>query len=142
MTFFKDLERGKDIENIVLEILKIKYPCSVIVDKFKGYDIWVPEKHYGIEVKYDPMSNETGNFLIEIEFNNKPSALITTSAHFWVIYDDFKFLFIEPMKIIQCIFLNKLQFAEFTGKGDDCAKKAFLIKKNLLYKYGKLIEKK
>ena len=137
--FYNDLARGFEIEDKVLAIVRQKYPSASLIHKYKGYDIWIPEIHKSLEVKYDPMSNETGNFLIEIEFNNKPSALITTSAHFWVIYDDFKFLFIEPMKIIQCIFLNKLQFAEFTGKGDDCAKKAFLIKKNLLYKYGKLI---
>jgi hypothetical protein len=139
-SFAVDLERGIDVEKRFLNIIKRKYPCSTLINGFKGYDIWVPEKNYGVEVKYDPMSNDTGNYLVEIEFNNKISALMTTTAYFWVFYDDHDYLLIKPMSIIECIFMNKLQYVEFVGTGDIHSKKGFLIKKDLLRQYGKIIQ--
>lgn len=138
-TFHADLDRGVKVENMLLDILKRKYPCSTLINAFKGYDIWVPEINKSIEVKYDEKSNETGNIVVEIEFNGKPSALMTTTADYWVFYDGNVFVTIEPQYIIQCIFMNKLQYVEFVGKGDNKSKKAFLIKKDTLFAYGKII---
>ena len=45
---------------------------------YKEYDIFVPELNIGIEVKSDEKSKYTSNIVIEIEFNNKPSALSTS----------------------------------------------------------------
>jgi hypothetical protein len=138
--FYRDLARGKAIEDIVLQHVQKKYPSACIVDGFKGYDIWIPEIHKSIEVKYDPMSNDTGNIFVEIEFNNKASALITTTADYWVFYDDHKFIMMTPMEIVNCIFLNKLVYVNFVGKGDTKDKKGFLIKKDELFKHGKEME--
>lgn len=138
-SFKRDLGRGIEIENMLLTILRRKYPASTLVNAFKGYDIWIPEIHKSIEVKYDEKSNETGNIVVEIEFNGKPSALMTTTADFWVFYDGKDFVSIEPKEIIKCIFMNKLQYVEFIGKGDSKSKKAFLIKKNCLFSYGKIV---
>ena len=52
-TFHADLDRGVKVENMLLDILKRKYPCSTLINAFKGYDIWVPEINKYIEVKYD-----------------------------------------------------------------------------------------
>jgi hypothetical protein len=139
-TFKADLERGIKVENMLLDILKRKYPASTLVNAFKGYDIWIPEIHKSIEVKYDQKSNETGNIVVEIEFNGKPSALMTTTADYWVFYDGNVFVTIEPKDIIKCIFMNKLQYVEFVGNGDSKSKKAFLIKKDTLFAYGKVIK--
>lgn len=139
-TFKADLERGIQVENMLLDILKRKYPASTLVNAFKGYDIWIPEIHKSIEVKYDQKSNETGNIVVEIEFNGKPSALMTTTADYWVFYDGNVFVTIEPKDIIKCIFMNKLQYVEFVGNGDSKSKKAFLIKKDTLFAYGKVIK--
>ena len=138
-TFYTDLDRGVKVENLLLNILKRKYPCSTIINAFKGYDIWIPEINKFIEVKYDEKSNETGNIVVEIEFNGKPSALMTTTADYWVFYDGNIFVTIEPKEIVKCIFMNKLQYVEFIGKGDSKSKKAFLIKKDTLFAYGKII---
>jgi len=138
-TFYTDLDRGVKVENLLLNILKRKYPCSTIINAFKGYDIWIPEINKSIEVKYDEKSNETGNIVVEIEFNGKPSALMTTTADYWVFYDGNIFVTIEPKEIVKCIFMNKLQYVEFIGKGDSKSKKAFLIKKDTLFAYGKII---
>jgi hypothetical protein len=99
----------------------------------------LPEENYGIEVKYDPKSADTGNIVVEIEMNGKPSGLMTSTARYWVFYDDDMFMQISTRNIIKCIFINKLTFIEFTGPGDTSPKKAFLIPKNILYKYGEPI---
>jgi hypothetical protein len=139
MTFHEDLAKGLEIEKRVLDIYRKDCPCATIVNAYKGYDIWLPEENYGIEVKYDPKSNETGNIVVEIEMNGKPSGLMTTTAKYWVFYDDDMFMQISTRNIFKCIFYNKLIYTEFTGKGDKAPKKAFLIKKDILYKYGEPI---
>lgn len=141
MTFQEDLERGFEVEFAVLEIIQKKYPSASLIHAYKGYDIWIPELHKSVEVKYDPMSNKTGNIVIEIEMNGQLSALITTTADFWVFHDDHVFVMMKPMSIINCIFQNKLQYAEFVGQGDTSKKKAFLVPKELLFQYGKKLEK-
>ena len=138
-TFQQDLKRGIDVELKALAIIQKKYPSASLINKFKGYDIWIPELHKSVEVKYDPMSNETGNIVIEIEMFNKPSALMTTEADYWIFYDNNNFVLIKPIDIINCIFINKLVYREFVGTGDNASKKAFLVKKDILFKYGKII---
>jgi hypothetical protein len=136
-SFNEDLERGFEVEYAVLEIIRKKYPSASLINAYKGYDIWVPELHKSVEVKYDPMSNETGNIVIEIEMNGRLSALSTTTADYWVFHDDHVFVMMKPMSIVNCIFQNKLQYVEFVGQGDTSKKKAFLVPKELLFKHGK-----
>jgi len=101
----------------------------------KEWDIFIPELNYGIEVKSDQKSLYTDNIVIEIEFNNKPSALSTSKAKWWVIYDGNIYNWFLLNNIRRCILENKLKYATFIGKGDTKYKKAYLIKKELLYKY-------
>jgi hypothetical protein len=140
-TFHQDLERGKAIESKALAVIRKKYPSASLIEAFKGYDIWIPELHKSVEVKYDPMSNETGNIVVEIEMSGKASALITTTADYWLFYDDHVFMLIKPMSIVNCIFQEKLTFVEFVGNGDSSRKKAFLVPKHLLFQHGKQLEK-
>jgi hypothetical protein len=139
-TFHQDLERGKAIEGKALAVIRKKYPSASLIEAFKGYDIWIPELHKSVEVKYDPMSNETGNVVVEIEMSGKASALITTTADYWLFYDDHVFMLIKPMSIVNCIFQEKLTFVEFVGNGDSSRKKAFLVPKHLLFQHGKQLE--
>ena len=138
-TFKRDLKRGKHHENVVLNFIKAKYKNAYIKDGYcKEYDIFIPEVNFGVEVKSDEKSKYTNNIVIEIEFNNKPSALMTTKAKYWVIYDGYSYNWFLTDKIKDCIKDNNLTYAEFTGKGDTKSKKAYLIKKELLYKYKEL----
>lgn len=139
-TFQEDLSVGKLVELKVLEVLRKKYRSACHVDYFKGYDIWIPEKNYGVEVKFDAKSNYTGNMVVEIEMFNQLSGLMTTTAEYWVFYDKKVFCFIKPKRIIECIFMNKLKHTEFVGKGDTASKKAFLIPKDMLFSYGQIEE--
>ena len=138
-TFKRDLKRGKYHENYILNIIKSKYQKAHIIDGyFKDYDIYVPELNFGVEVKSDEKSKYTNNIVIEIEFNFKPSALSTTKAKYWVIYDGYEYNWFLTDKIKDCIKENKLNPVEFIGKGDTKSKKAYLIKKQILYKYKEL----
>lgn len=137
--FSEDLNIGLNQERIFLDKIREKYPSATQINAYKGYDIWIPEISTALEIKYDPMSIETGNYVIEIEFNNKPSALFTTKADYWIIYDNIEYLMITPNNIIRCIMINKLIYKEFIGNGDNRMKKAYLIRKELLKKYGKII---
>jgi hypothetical protein len=134
--FLNDLQRGKVHENVVLTYIKGKYPDSYIKEgKFKDYDIWIPEIEMGVEVKSDEMSKYTKNILIEIEFAGKPSALSTTKADFWVIWDGDEYNWFKVEDIHRCIKENRLKPKKFTSNGDKSPKKAYLIKKDVLYKY-------
>ena len=138
-TFKRDLKRGKHHENVVLNYIKAKYKNAYIKDGYcKEYDIFIPEVNFGVEVKSDEKSKYTNNIVIEIEFNNKPSALTTTKAKYWVIYDGYKYNWFLTENIKKCILENNLRYSEFIGKGDTKSKKAYLIKKEILYKYKEL----
>lgn len=139
MTFKTDLQRGLEIEERVLAILRKKYPCATLVNAFKGYDIWIPEIDKAVEVKFDPMSQRTGNIVVEIEMYGKDSGLMVTQADYWVFYDGQMFVIMPVKHIFKCIFLSKLQYVEFIGEGDSQIKKAFLVDKNTLFKYGKIL---
>ena len=102
--FKKDLQRGRKIEEKILDICKQKYPCSVLIDgKFKDYDLFIPETNKKLEIKGDYRSCETGNIIIELMMFGKPSALLTTKADYWVVYTGKELLWITPIKIIECI---------------------------------------
>lgn len=135
-TFDRDLKIGKKYEQVILNSVKEKYPQAYIEDGYcKDWDIYIPELKLGVEVKSDKKSMHTGNIVIEIQFNNKPSALSTTKAKYWVIYDGYDYNWFLVNDIKRCIEDNQLRYATFTGKGDIHSKKAYLIKKELLYKY-------
>lgn len=131
-----DLKAGQRIEQEVLSMIHKKYPKAYIQDGyFKEWDIFVPDVDVGVEVKSDQKSQHTGNIVIEIEYNGKPSALSTTKASYWVIYDGIEYRWFLPSEIQRCITENNLHYATFTSRGDTCSKKAYLIRKELLYQY-------
>lgn len=138
--FKKDLSRGVKVEDFVLQKIKNKYPEARRISGYcKEYDIWIPEINQGIEVKYDPMSNQTGNIVIEIEMGGKPSALSTTKAHQWIFYDDKHLVSMSPREIKECIIRNNVRLVTFTGPGDTKSKRAYLVPKDILFQAGKYI---
>jgi hypothetical protein len=104
MNFQSLLNMGIEYEEKVLKTLKRKYPLATRIDgQFVDYDIWVPELHKSVEVKYDKKSEQTNNIIIEYERNNKPGDILTTRASYWCIHTASGFLWIKPIKIIECI---------------------------------------
>jgi hypothetical protein len=135
-TFHRDLARGQEVELTLLSQIQTKYPNAYKVEGyFKDYDLYVPEVQKSIEVKYDEKSNETGNILVEVEFNDNPSALATTKADYWVWWDGFDYAWFTPAEIRRCIQETNQQLRRFIGKGDTKYKRAYLIPKDILYNY-------
>lgn len=135
-TFYRDLARGEQVEYNILHLIQKKYPNAYKIKGYcKDYDLFIPEIKAGIEVKSDEKSKYTGNIVVEIEFDNKPSALSTTKADYWIWYDGEFITFFKPKDIYKCIEDNNLTVCSFVGKGDVKEKKAYLIKKDMLYKY-------
>jgi hypothetical protein len=135
INFHKNLDEGIAVEKHVLQIIQKKYPCATLINAYKGYDIWIPEIKKAVEVKYDHISNKTGNIVVEIEMNNQDSGLMTTTADWWCFHDGNVFALIKPSQIIKCILQSRLLYVEFIGNGDKSKKKAYLIPKALLFKY-------
>ena len=135
-TFETDLQTGKKIEADVLALIQRKYPQAFGIKGYcKAYDIFVPETSQGIEVKLDDKSRETGNIVVEVRMDNKLSALSTTKAHYWVFVTHYKYAFIKPERIKDCIVLNNLDMKSFTSRGDTSSKDAYLIKEDMLFSY-------
>ena len=123
--FQDDLIIGESLERHILKKIQRRYPkAKKIEGYFKGYDLYVPEIGVLIEIKQDKKSQHTGNYVIEVEYGGKPSALSTTEADYWVIFDGLCEIWTTPYRIREAV--KGLSLREFTGKGDDKPKKAYL----------------
>ena len=141
-TFERDLNKGKEVEEFILDMIRKSYPLAHrVCGKFTYYDIYIPEIQISIEVKCDEKSQETGNIVVEIEFNGKPSALSTTIADYWCWWDGAAVVWVTPDKIRECIKDYNLKPVEFVGKGDTKPKKAYLISRDILFNYSEKIHR-
>ncbi len=127
MTFYRDLKSGKEVEYKHLEIIRKKFPLAHVVEGYcKEWDIFIPEKNIGVEIKSDKMSQKTGNIVVEISFNGKPSALSTTKAKYWIFDTDVEVITVETDELRKLV--RKFKPTKFIGKGDSVYKNAYLIK--------------
>ena len=138
--FKESLAIGHTSEDAVCEKIKKKYPRAHVIEGYcKGYDIYVPETNKKVEVKQDKKSNYTGNIVIEIEFDGKPSALSTTTADYWVFDDGEIYIWTTPSTLRQII--EPYKPARFIGNGDNKYKLAYLIKKDIIIKHALKVDK-
>ena len=140
MSNFKEsLKDGQKSEQAILSIIQKKYPTAEMMQGYyKYYDIFVSEKNIGVEVKKDVKSQETGNLVVEVEFNGYPSALSTTRADYWVFDDGESYIWIETDKL-RHICNEFKEIRTFVGNGDTKPKKAHLIPKHIIKNYSCLI---
>lgn len=130
MSWDNALFYGKNLEQYFLLLLRKIFPSAVLVkDKFKYYDIWIPEIDKTIELKGDLKSNETDNLVIEVEHYNKPSGISTTKANYWVFFDG-RFIWTEVDSLKQVI--KSFTPVRFIGRGDTIAKQAYLVPKDMI----------
>ena len=131
MSFREDLEAGKVVEEYILNRIKEKYPQAKLMEGyFKEYDIIIPEINKTVEVKSDVKSLETGNYVVEVAFDGKESALSTTTADWWVFYDSECEVWIKPELIWKAV--KGLPMRDFVGKGDKKSKTAYLCPKEYI----------
>jgi len=135
MGFAKDLIRGEAIERNLLDRLRLVFPQA---RKAEGYhpdwDIEMPEIGKTVEVKYDPMSQKTGNIVVEY-YHNKPSAFSVSLADFWVIDTGKGEYWFSREGILECILLEGMEPVQIHGPQDRHPKWVFLIPFCLLVEY-------
>ena len=142
MKFKESLSSGKQSENIILKMVQNKYPKAYIKEGYhKEYDIMIPEINKTIEVKKDFKSQYTGNVVIEMEMNNRPSGLQTTTADWWVFHlDETEIVWITLERLKEMIEFEDYNLVEFIGEGDEISKQAYLVPKKDLYMYSNRIK--
>ena len=136
---------GDIIESEVLKLINRHFPKAYIDNTGQANsdrDIYIPEKEIGIEVKGDYKSKETGNIVIEVEFNGKPSALSVTKSDYWVFVDGERLIWLTPLNIYRFLEQNEYRRTSFVGSGDSVAKFAYLVSHEDLvlfaYEHGKV----
>ena len=137
MSFHSDLAFGEKGEYLILKKLQLKYPKAYKVKGYcKEWDIFVPEKGIGVEVKSDRAAHKTGNVVIENSYDNKPSGIETTKATWWAYITKCNLYWIKPEHIKECIKENKLDSLDCAPVGGDTKRKGlYLIREKMFKKY-------
>ena len=143
MSFQSDLAYGEQGELFVLKKLHYKYPKAYKVEGYcKEWDLFVPEKNIGVEVKSDRATHKTGNVVIENKYGGAPSGIETTKATWWEYITKDNLYWITPDKIKECIKDNNLQSLDCAPlNGDTKRKNLYLIKETLFKEYTTSSEK-
>ena len=136
---YDDSKVGGDIiEEEVLNFYKEKYSNAFIDNTGKpnsNWDIYVPELGYGIEIKGDYKSAETGNIVVEVEMNDKLSALSVTNSKFWIFVEGYRLIILKPLDIYRFIEQGGYNRSSFIGAGDTKLKFAYLLPHSKLVLY-------
>lgn len=142
MGFQESLTSGQKSETLVLNIIKKKYPKAFLKEGYhKEYDIMIPEINKTVEVKKDFKSQYTGNVVIEVEMNNRPSGLETSTADWWVFHlNDIELVWIKLKRLKELVKSEDYNLVEFIGKGDTISKQAYLVKKKDIYLWSNKIK--
>lgn len=142
MGFQESLTSGQESENLVLSIIKKKYPKAFLKEGYhKEYDIMIPEVNKTVEVKKDFKSQYTGNVVIEVEMNNRPSGLETSTADWWVFHlNDIELVWIKIKRLKELVKSEDYKLVKFIGKGDTISKLAYLVKKRDIYLWSNKIK--
>ncbi len=127
--FGNDLAVGKNKELMLLEKIRKKYPNAYLEDDNR-YDIYVPETGDSIEVKYDLLSKDTGNYFIETAFDDEPSGITATEANWYVLVDKENIVWIKT-ETLKYLLKGKREFL-FQGEGH-VVKGKLLVKNELLF---------
>lgn len=135
MGFQEDLNKGVAVEDDLLRRLRSIFPNARRAEGLHPeWDIEIPELGKTVEVKYDPMSQKTGNIVIEY-YHNKPSAFSVSIADYWVIVTGNEEIWFSREGILSCILSEGLEPVCFTGTTDRHPKWVFLIPKCVLTQY-------
>ena len=133
--FQEDLGKGVAVEDDLLRRLRSIFPNARRAEGLHPqWDIEIPELGKTVEVKYDPMSQKTGNVVIEY-YHNKPSAFSVSIADYWVIVTGNEEIWFSRQGILSCILSEGLEPVCFTGPADRHPKWVFLVPKCALARY-------
>tara|TARA_R110000803_G_scaffold135943_1_gene202883 strand:+ start:261 stop:698 length:438 start_codon:yes stop_codon:yes gene_type:complete len=132
-TFYRDLAGGKKVEAKHLTLIQKTYPDAVEIEGYcKEWDIFIPSKGFGVEVKSDKMSQKTGNIVVEVMYHEKPSALSTTKSRYWIFDTGVKTIHVETDTLRKLIDNSKDRYREWTARGDKYLKKGYFIRQDVM----------
>ncbi len=81
--FNEDLKIGELAQDYVADILSDHFNREVFTSTDLAYDLYL-DNGRKIEVKYNRMTEKTGNVAFEYEYKGKPSGIKKSPAHYWV----------------------------------------------------------
>ena len=88
----ESLKIGENFEKFIMEDIKTKLGLNVVKNevaiRYKLYDLIV-EENTTIECKCDEKAEETKNVCIETHCEGNESGILTTSADYWLITDNY-----------------------------------------------------
>jgi len=135
MTTIKDnwdskLAEGNKNELEIIELFKNVFPdIDFYKDgKQKEADLCIPSHQTLLEVKYDAMSDETGNFGIEYLWRGNKSGLAATKAHWYIMSDSSNHHIFKSYHLKDFLKLNWQYFKKVKG-GDDGDAELILVPK-------------
>jgi len=128
MGFLNDLKRGEEGEDFIIQKLQELYGgVAVKSGGAKGWDFSLTNKGWSIrfECKSDFYAAKSKNLFVEVECNNKPSGLTSTTAGRWayLLPENCIYIF-EPAKMLEWLKVNGRPI----GGGDGGRAKGFLVK--------------
>lgn len=123
MAFNEDLLIGELAEDYVADKLELAWNTLFQKEKdLKSCDL-VDIKGRHVEVKHDRQWKETGNIALEIEYNGKPSGIMTTKATHIAYVLDMQVYITKTETLLKWITHNKLKKV----KGGDGMRSKFLL---------------
>jgi len=128
---------GEEIEKQLITLLKTIDPDTHKKQEgnYKYSDIEMPKYNKLIEVKYDPMSEDTGNFAVEIRCKGQLSGLSVTKSDFYVMVTKGTFYFFRTSHLKSWIKQHGKELKIVMG-GDDMNSQIILIeKRQLIFQY-------
>ena len=129
--FADDVVVGEGYEKLVLAKIKRKYPLVYKREGyFKDYDLYIPETNESVEVKFDLLSEKTGNFFFEVASDDRPSGLFTSKSDFYIICNTKEMFFFSTDHLIN---LSKdYRLLRSGSRGSDASRTGFLLKRNYI----------
>ncbi len=129
MSFNSDLNTGLKAERAVIKRLQKEMPTLKQVQVGSDYDL-IDDDGYTIEVKYDKLSERTGNVGIEYLYKGKDSGLSATKAMEWVhiFFLDGEWVFARiPVSKLKSYIRSNWEYIKKVDGGDDLLAKMALI---------------
>jgi len=129
----RKLEEGEKVQNEFMNLISSVYPDVCIYEdgKSKYADILIPSSNTSLEVKFDVLSDVTGNLAIEYQFRGKPSGIWASSADYFVIAHKDNFYLFNRLALFDWLVINKDWTKKVKG-GDDMASCLILVPKREL----------
>ena len=123
--FEKSLEIGKEKEKHIANTLKKHFYGIYDNDDYKFDLVFINNgKYITMEVKYDDMCLDTGNFAVEFESRGKESGIKTTESDFWAFVDKKNKIYLLYTSMMKKLCVGK---KEIQTRCEDSYNKVYLI---------------